>query len=582
MGDNKGNSATVEFYSGNEIDDNATVTLNQGSLFDLRGYGDQFRNLVMQGATITTNGGVVSVLTNVTVNASSDGSISQIIGPGNFDLASDVVEFDIAPAAAGGVAFHVGTDVSDGAILKKGDGVLALSGSGNYMQDTDLEEGSIQVESSQALGTPTNGVFVASGTSILFSGSSLFIRNNLSIAGTGANGKGALYVLSGGTALNGTVTLSDDATIGAADGTALGLSGLLSDGGMPSDLTIASSGTGRVILAEDGSPFHGAIDVTGGYLRVSGGLATGAAATPITMEDGSTLELVGGFILPSNKTLVLEGSGVGGSPVKIHNISGQNGIDAAIDLRHDQEIDVDTSTQLLLGGVTGETGGSYGITVGGIGLLMMTAAETYTGTTTVNGHLALDGSLPGQVQANANTILYGNGSADTVQMNAGSAIQWPSPGVLSTGDISLDSNSSFRVTLDGTVVGLDYSQIDVSRTVDLGDATLLLSVASTASIGDVFTIVKNDGTGPVSGQFKNLPEGATIYAGANAFQISYVGGDGNDVTLTAIPRSLTWTGGGLTDHWSDSNNWQFGLVPQDGDNLVFPAGAATEHLQRLR
>lgn len=35
--------------------------------------------------------------------------------------------------------------------------------------------------------------------------------------------------------------------------------------------------------------------------------------------------------------------------------------------------------------------------------------------------------------------------------------------------------------------------------------------------------------------FTNLPDGATITAGSNAFQASYEGGDGNNLTLTVVP-----------------------------------------------
>ena len=51
--------------------------------------------------------------------------------------------------------------------------------------------------------------------------------------------------------------------------------------------------------------------------------------------------------------------------------------------------------------------------------------------------------------------------------------------------------------------------------------------------GDTFTIVNNNGTNPVQGTFKDLPEGAEVTVSGATFKISYVGGDGNDVVLTA-------------------------------------------------
>ena len=56
-------------------------------------------------------------------------------------------------------------------------------------------------------------------------------------------------------------------------------------------------------------------------------------------------------------------------------------------------------------------------------------------------------------------------------------------------------------------------------------------------VGDVFTIIQNDGTDPVVGTFLNSPEGAIVSQGAIPLRISYHGGDGNDVTLTAVSQT---------------------------------------------
>ena len=51
-------------------------------------------------------------------------------------------------------------------------------------------------------------------------------------------------------------------------------------------------------------------------------------------------------------------------------------------------------------------------------------------------------------------------------------------------------------------------------------------------IGAAFTLIQNDGTEAVMGTFAGLPQGATLVLGGMTFQISYVGGTGNDVVLT--------------------------------------------------
>ena len=43
------------------------------------------------------------------------------------------------------------------------------------------------------------------------------------------------------------------------------------------------------------------------------------------------------------------------------------------------------------------------------------------------------------------------------------------------------------------------------------------------------------------GTFAGLPEGSTVFFGAPAYTISYTGGDGNDVVLTAAPAGAATT-----------------------------------------
>jgi hypothetical protein len=62
-----------------------------------------------------------------------------------------------------------------------------------------------------------------------------------------------------------------------------------------------------------------------------------------------------------------------------------------------------------------------------------------------------------------------------------------------------------------------------------GDLTL--DVGFSPSLGDMFTIINNQGANPVSGMFT---QGSSISSGGFLFGINYGGGDGNDVVLTAI------------------------------------------------
>jgi hypothetical protein len=53
--------------------------------------------------------------------------------------------------------------------------------------------------------------------------------------------------------------------------------------------------------------------------------------------------------------------------------------------------------------------------------------------------------------------------------------------------------------------------------------------------GTVFPAINNTSANPIAGTFANLPDGSTFTGGRNNFQVSYSGGDGNDLTLTLVP-----------------------------------------------
>lgn len=53
--------------------------------------------------------------------------------------------------------------------------------------------------------------------------------------------------------------------------------------------------------------------------------------------------------------------------------------------------------------------------------------------------------------------------------------------------------------------------------------------------GASFTVLENTASSKIKVTFGNLPDGATVVIGLNRFVVSYEGGDGNDLTLTAVP-----------------------------------------------
>jgi hypothetical protein len=176
------------------------------------------------------------------------------------------------------------------------------------------------------------------------------------------------------------------------------------------------------------------------------------------------------------------------------------------------------------------------------------AADTVTyptKTTQLDGDKATEGVT---VLPNETAVL--NGSRCDVYVRAGGTLKGQgtlcsltvfgtvspgnSPGTITmTNNLILASGATYAVE----VASKDsYDQI-VAKGVRLNGAILDLKYLAGAKVaaGDTYTIISNtDGTNPVDGTFKDLPEGATFSAQGGTFKISYKGGDGNDVTLTVV------------------------------------------------
>ncbi len=75
-------------------------------------------------------------------------------------------------------------------------------------------------------------------------------------------------------------------------------------------------------------------------------------------------------------------------------------------------------------------------------------------------------------------------------------------------------------------------------------SSLLVTLGFTPVEGQVLKLVNNTGFMPVSGVFANQPEGSLVTAmngsTPHSFEISYAGGDGNDITLTAVSEVITF------------------------------------------
>lgn len=182
------------------------------------------------------------------------------------------------------------------------------------------------------------------------------------------------------------------------------------------------------------------------------------------------------------------------------------------------------------------------------GKLILNGNNQYLGATAVNGGmLVVNGAGVSPVTVNAGT-LGGSGTIAavlTIGTGAGTGATI-APGnsvgtLTTTAATSLLSDATYAVEYSSPTPAFDKL---VTNGLTLQNARLTLTDlgSGTALPTGTWTIVDNTGSGPVSGTFLGLAEGATLVSGVNTFVISYLGGTGNDVTLTVASGSLpvTW------------------------------------------
>ncbi|MGW0331062.1 autotransporter [Streptomyces sp. NPDC003011] len=174
------------------------------------------------------------------------------------------------------------------------------------------------------------------------------------------------------------------------------------------------------------------------------------------------------------------------------------------------------------------------------------SAVTYTGTTTVKkGTLALRG---GAALTRSRAIRLTSSGA---RLDAGAAGLRVATTLTGTGTVK------GAVTNEGTVAGGitvtgDYTQrregelvlrdkpLKVTGAVRLG-GELGLPTAGTDPAREI-TVLDHAGRSKVSGAFSGLEEGTKLKLGDTTYRISYRGGDGNDVVLSAVAASPSPSG----------------------------------------
>ncbi|MEM9835243.1 MAG: T9SS type A sorting domain-containing protein [Bacteroidota bacterium] len=372
--------------------------------------------------------------------------------------------------------------------------------------------------------------------------------------------------------INGTLLISDVDDIG-----------LDTDGGV---LTVGATGSVEISGAEEGIATgnftnHGRIFITGTSENAITTATDCANYGSITLLDGqaAAIDLTGTFLNEGSLTIqnfaddgveTFTGGtlqvGAAASVTIDHVRRGLNGLillnDGAIDI-------TTTSNDAINTGGNGSNNGS--IVLSGIGSDGIDIEEgfNFTNTGTIRildvAAQALD---DGTFEQTANGELFIAGEITSViQLAAGSALHpGSSPGCVESTSLSNLAGVELYVELEGTTACAEYDQLFLGdQAVDLTDAVLILSGDYIPAAGDEFVIMKRLSTTNITGTFAGLPEGATTELNGALLQISYLGGTGNDIVLTAtgaLPLDLlSFTGEAINQanrlNWTTTNEEDF-------------------------
>ena len=525
------NADIVRFLTCCQLPDDTDVTINASGLLDLNDFSQNVRNIILNGGDLDTGTGSILPTENITVNANTNsqatisGRMSVLSNP-IINVTGHFLSPDLRiPAQLFGA----------GGLTKNGVGELALSGANTYTGPTSVNAGTLDVDSSSALGTTANGTIVNSGAVLIVRFGVTVPGEPLSLAGAGQPGFGALHSSFGSNSWAGNITLTADATISVDSLDFLNLSGAITGA---SDLT--KTDTGTLILSGGSASSFGMMNVNAGILLLNKSAANTAGPSFLNIGDGSGTDIV---------QLVNDNQIADTTPIVIE-------LGARLNLIDKQESTgaiagpglIDLGSGTLREGLDNNSSTFTGLIIGsgslfklGTGTWALTGDNTYTGSTTVSaGTLTVNGAQPkSAVVVNGTANLMGDGVIGDLTV-FGNLRPGNSSGILTCSNVTLAAQADFFVELNGSSPGTGYDRLDVRGTTELGGSTLHLvtSPAFAPAEGEALTLVLNDGSDGIVGTFAGLPNGSLLTAGGLEFRIRYSDIFVNDVLLVVTNTAL--------------------------------------------
>jgi fibronectin-binding autotransporter adhesin len=485
-----GNDNTSTLYSGTIFGSGGLVKTGSGTLTltgtsSYTGATTVAAGTLQAGAVDTFAGASAFTIASGAVLDLNNGDqiIGSLAGSGNVTLGTATLTTgndDTSTSYSGAIS---GT----GSLVKIGSGTLTLSGTSSYTGGTMIDAGTLAVGNSSALGM--GGVTLADGTVLQAAANGLSLANaltlngaatfdsqsnTLSLSGTIA-GNGSLAKIGAGTlTLTGANTYSGGTSLNAGtlaigNSSALGTGGVTLAGGTVLQAATSGLSLANALTLNGGATFDSQSNTLSlsGTIAGSGSLAKIGAGT-LTLTGANTYS--GGTSLNAGTLAIGNNAALGTGGVTLADgttlQAATNGLSLANALTLNGAAAFDSQSNTLR--LNGTIGGSGSLTKIGAGTLTLTAANTYSGGTSLN----------------AGTLAIGNNAA------------------LGTGGVTLAG---------GTVLQAATSGLSLANALTLNGATTLDSQSNVASLNGAIS---------GSGSLTKIGNGFVTLNGTN----SYTGG----------------------------------------------------------
>jgi autotransporter-associated beta strand protein len=361
-----------------------------------------------------------------------------------------------------------------GPLTKAGAGTLFLSTANTYSGTTAVTNGELLVQNTAAapgeidLGAPTDGVLATLGVTSGFT-----ITNSIVTIedGSGSDNDRVITPVgaAGSTTFSGPLTLNGGAILAAGVGNTIVYNGLISDGASTDsvakhDLLINSVGAslGGTVYLTNTNTYSGITAIDAGTLLVNNSASAGNGAGTIYIGNGtpsSTYGDVNAALLVNTAGVTITNTlqtnqaddgtsiGIGTRTIGATNASGVVTYSGGVTVNGGAVLAAAAGGTVSFSGIISGNGGggnySNSVTISGPGTVVLSAANTYAGNTTVNAGaliITAGGSLP-----TTTNLTVGDGT-DIAQVSLPAAS--PGAGILSItlGSIIMEQNGLLSVT----------------------------------------------------------------------------------------------------------------------------------------